>query len=630
MKLKNLSILIIDDAKLINNALKKSLQKRGFKITQAFDLETSKAILEKNNFDYVLLDLILPDGGGEELLPQLSLQKDIRVIVLSADRDKQKREYLFNFSIVVDYITKDRYFADMELAIIQLIEHISVNGKLNMLIVDDSSFMRKQLRSLLVKRGFNVYEAIDGKDALKVMKEHKIDGAIIDLEMPIMDGNKLLAAIKRKKENLLMPVMVISGTSDPEKIAKVIKNGANDFIKKPYVTEELLLKIDKMMNALTQQRVIQTHENKFSMYNKAIDKATIFFKLDKDLNIIFANSTLYNLINNSTEIPHKTPFEDYLTITSKDEIDELKKMMNDGETYQHVYIFNNLDQTIHLRLTFTPLLDENGIEEIVIIGFDVSLLYKTEQDLRIKIDIAVQKNIEQKEMLLQQSRLAQMGEMIGMIAHQWRQPLNNLSLLTQMISLKYDRDKLTKELMFDFKNNSNKHIQEMSKTIDDFRDFFKPEKQKMDFCINDIIVNSLDMLNLPFVKEKLSISFENKTKFYSHGFPNELGQAIINILNNAKDAFISNKIKIKKIKITLENKEGKIIVKIIDNAGGISLAIIDKIFDPYFSTKMDKNGTGLGLYMTKIIIEEHMDGKISVKNSGDGVEFMIVLDEKKA
>ena len=244
----------------------------------------------------------------------------------------------------------------------------------------------------------------------------------------------------------------------------------------------------------------------------------------------------------------------------------------------------------------------------------------------------IEKNRQQQLLMLHQSRLAQMGEMISMIAHQWRQPLNSLAMLNQAIIIKYKRDKLDDDNIEYFKENSNNQIQNMSKTIDDFRDFFKPEKEKVEFIINDVVSDAIDMVKPIFENNKIDIIFENKNKYKTLGFPNELGQTILNIINNAKDALVENKIcdksdstschKNKQIKITL--KEEKIAVEnsnfqtitltISDNAGGIPQNIIDKIFDPYFSTKEEKDGTGLGLYMAKLIIEDHMGGKLSVSN----------------
>ena len=232
---------------------------------------------------------------------------------------------------------------------------------------------------------------------------------------------------------------------------------------------------------------------------------------------------------------------------------------------------------------------------------------------------------EKDKQLIHQNRLAQMGEMISMIAHQWRQPLNNLAILNQTIAFKYKRDLLNSELMEEFKINSNKQIQDMSKTIDDFRNFFKLEKEKVDFCINDVINHVIDMISPIFGKYSISINFDSDKKFNLNGFPNELGQAIVNIINNSKDALIEEDIQYKKVSITLQQKRNKIIIIIEDNGGGIPKEIMPKILDPYFSTKIEKNGTGIGLYMTKMIIEDHMDGKIIVQNSNEGAIFKLIL-----
>jgi len=166
-------------------------------------------------------------------------------------------------------------------------------------------------------------------------------------------------------------------------------------------------------------------------------------------------------------------------------------------------------------------------------------------------------------------------------------------------------------------------------SVDDFRDFFKPEKEKKDYCINDVIVTTLEMLNPTYSQYDLCAEFNNEVKFYSNGFPNELGQVLVNIVNNAKDALVEQQIKNKEIIITIEpsvnTEKYQFVIKILDNAGGIPIAIKDKIFEPYFTTKDKKNGSGLGLYMTKMIIERHMQGQLNVENKADGTVFEISL-----
>lgn len=177
--------------------------------------------------------------------------------------------------------------------------------------------------------------------------------------------------------------------------------------------------------------------------------------------------------------------------------------------------------------------------------------------------------------------------------------------------------------MDNFKVNSKKQIDQMSSTIDDFRNFFKPEKKKSEFHINDVVHHTLDILKPVLDANNINIKFEEQNVFTIIGHPNELGQAILNILNNAKDALMESEVENKKIDLSLTKTDSTIVLLIGDNSGGIPHEIIDKIFDPYFSTKEEKHGTGLGLYMSKVIIEEHMQAKLTVSNDDYGAVFKI-------
>ena len=222
-----------------------------------------------------------------------------------------------------------------------------------------------------------------------------------------------------------------------------------------------------------------------------------------------------------------------------------------------------------------------------------------------------------------------MGEMISMIAHQWRQPLNSLAVLTQTIALKYNRGKLNDEMMQNFEKNCTKQIQGMSETINDFSNFFKPESEKVVFEINSVISRTLDMVRPVLLKHEIALLIHKSHTLYSYGFPQELGQALINIINNAKDVLIEKNIVDKKIEVKTIIQQQNIVITISDNAGGIPTDILNKIFEPYFSTKSVKNGTGLGLYMSKMIIEDHMQGTLTCSNSDIGAVFKITLALKE-
>ena len=230
---------------------------------------------------------------------------------------------------------------------------------------------------------------------------------------------------------------------------------------------------------------------------------------------------------------------------------------------------------------------------------------------------------EKDHLLMYQSRLAAMGEMIGNIAHQWRQPLNTLGLAVQDLSLSYELGEFTKELLDSRVDKAMEVINHMSRTIDDFRNFFRPDKQQEPFRVSRVIDNTLSLIGGSFRSLHIRVEVETGTDPVVIGYPNEFSQVLLTILNNARDALSERAPDEPVIRIALHEEQGVTIVTIRDNAGGIPEQILDKIFDPYFTTKGPEQGTGLGLFMAKTIIESNMGGRLTVANSEDGAEFRI-------
>jgi PAS domain S-box-containing protein len=237
--------------------------------------------------------------------------------------------------------------------------------------------------------------------------------------------------------------------------------------------------------------------------------------------------------------------------------------------------------------------------------------------------LAVEALRKQEHILIQQNRHAAMGEMIGNIAHQWRQPLNTLGLLTQRLGVFYDSPKFNKEFLETSVKKSMEIIQYMSRTIDDFRNFFSTEREKTAFDVNEAINRALSLVEASFKERNIHIEKEIEPQLEIYGFPNEYSQVLLNILINAKDAVIENNIALPRIVIRACHENGMVVVTLGDNAGGIPEEIMDKIFDPYFTTKGPQQGTGIGLFMSKVIIENKMGGRLSVHNTENGAEFRI-------
>ena len=240
--------------------------------------------------------------------------------------------------------------------------------------------------------------------------------------------------------------------------------------------------------------------------------------------------------------------------------------------------------------------------------------------LQIRVDEEVAKNREKDKQLLEQSRLAQMGEMIGMIAHQWRQPINAISATGIAINMKAQMGKLDEESAISLAMKIEELTQHLSKTIDDFRDFFKPTKEKQSTTYADLVSETLGIVGVSVRNKNITITTEIESDVVFTTYKNELKQVLLNLIKNAEDVLLEKKIESASIKI--EAKENSLIVR--DNAGGIPEDIIKKVFDPYFSTK-SHNGTGLGLYMSKTIVEQHCGGTLSVTNDAEGAVFSVVL-----
>jgi PAS domain S-box-containing protein len=235
-------------------------------------------------------------------------------------------------------------------------------------------------------------------------------------------------------------------------------------------------------------------------------------------------------------------------------------------------------------------------------------------------------DLRQNERLMnQQSRLAAMGEMISNIAHQWRQPLNTLGLLIQRLPIFYDSDIFTREFVVDTTDDAMKVIQHMSATIDDFRDFFKPDKEQTTFSVERAINQAISLIDVSLKNHDLCIDVQSSDNAVVRGFPNEFSQVILNILLNSRDALMERKVEPGLIRICSGCENNRVFITVSDNAGGIPEEIIDRIFEPYFTTKGPDRGTGIGLFMAKSIIEQNHGGRLTVRNGQNGAEFRIEI-----
>jgi len=253
-----------------------------------------------------------------------------------------------------------------------------------------------------------------------------------------------------------------------------------------------------------------------------------------------------------------------------------------------------------------------------------TLLFSSLRDISERIQLKIEKE-EQEKLLIQKSKMASMGEMIGNIAHQWRQPISELSGLFFDIESAYDYGELDKKYLSKRIDEANDLVEYMSKTIDDFREFYNPNSKKEKFYLAKNIQRTLKIIHSSFKYHNIKVHLDIDQNICIDGYSNEFSQVLLNILSNSKETALIRDIKKPKIEIFTQKKKNKIFLHIEDNCGGIEEKILDRIFEPYFTTKYNY-GTGIGLYMSQIIIENKMQGKIFAKNTKkNGVRFTIVL-----
>lgn len=338
---------------------------------------------------------------------------------------------------------------------------------------------------------------------------------------------------------------------------------------------------------------------------------------------------------------------------------QLWKTISGGEIWNGEIANRKKDGTLYWEeMSIAPIKDENGLithfvatkkditdekqlhRELLLANSELNemtgILRMREQKLEKineQLTILIQKesaNIQEKDkLLMEQSKMATMGEMIGMIAHQWRQPLNAVSAATIKVNMLNELGILKSEEL----SNTLKFIQEMSQkmsaTINEFMEFSKPDREKELVDIKDIVESVFKIIDAQLITRNIAFNIDIEKNIHLQTYRKELAHIVLNLLSNARDAFENKEIPDKTITIRAYIDKNHIIIKVVDNAGGIKGEILPKIFEPFFTTKPSGKGTGLGLYMSKKMLEEHFDGTLNVINREFGAEFTIILPYEK-
>lgn len=434
------------------------------------------------------------------------------------------------------------------------------------LIVDDSPTQAKHLEQVLKAHGYRVFVTKNGSAALDHILAHNLDLVISDILMPEMDGFELCRRVRRIEAVKRLPIILLTHLNDPADVMHSLEAGADYFISKPYNNELLL------------SRISSTLERGEACYEKE-DYVTLSYH-GHDYSINAPKAQIIDLLLATYEL-------------AADKNQELLRAKQALSKLNH-----ELEQRVRER---TAALEAETTERVQAV-----------EELRKK-----------DEILMLQSRQAALGEMIGNIAHQWRQPLNAVGLLVQDIALCYEYDNFSKDYLDSSTDKIMNLIQHMSQTIDDFRNFFTPEKEKVRFDLGKTVAKTLALVKGNFSDKGISIHTSVQDSPTLTGYPNEFSQVLLNILNNAIDAFSGRTIDDPFVSVRICTENGRAVVTIADNAGGIPEDIINRIFEPYFTTKEQGKGTGIGLYMSKNIVEKTMNGSLTVQNTPLGAEFRI-------
>ena len=408
------------------------------------------------------------------------------------------------------------------------------------------------------------------------------------------------------------------------KITTALKLNSSTFytpqFSKYLIPIELSKVADKVFNEMQQSVTITPYDIKKELVIIYIYDTTILseinFKLKEVKEEVEEKNEELRLLFDTT-MEAIIVFKDYKIVDCNQVAIELCNHKSKASLLQkdiHSLLNKNVIEKIHTKPVEVTITREDKTSFKALVNIKNTNIKSQDYKILTIIDIS---DIKRKENLLaEQTKLAAMGEMIGNIAHQWRQPLNIISITASGTRLKKEMDILSDEMLDSALKSISETTEHLSNTIDVFKDFLKEDKERSLFNLSRNINNNISLIKTILKENHIRLDLDLDDDIYLYNFANEFSQALINILHNASDAIASkrktNELRI--IKISTKQIKDSVIIEIVDNAGGIDKEIIDKIFEPYFTTKHKYQGTGLGLYMTHKIIQTSMKGKITVRN----------------
>lgn len=374
-------------------------------------------------------------------------------------------------------------------------------------------------------------------------------------------------------------------------------------------------------------------------YRSLVEMSPDALFINENNRIVFINHAGLRLIGAATpeQVLGKTPYDlihpDYHEVI-RERID--RQLLGENAPLIEEKVLRLDGSIVDVEVVAAPFATDNGMAIQVILR-DITerkraearlferqqLLAELNRTLEQRVDEETRKNRGKDCLLFLKGRQAELGEMIGNIAHQWRQPLNTIGLYVQELACTWHNGNLCSDHLDSTVTCVLQLLRHMSQTIDDFRDFLRPDREQKAFNIGETLDRTLSLVSETFRLNSIRVTIERVEYLSANGYSNEFAQVLLTLLNNARDVLVERRISQPCIVVKMERVENRAVISIADNGGGIAEEVMERIFEPYFTTKGSNGGTGIGLYIAKAIIEKSMNGHLTVRNTGDGAEFRI-------
>lgn len=466
----------------------------------------------------------------------------------------------------------------------------------------------------------------EGRDLLS---EYTFDAMIVECTDNMYKPLDTIERIKAIRKHLLS--VIITSDPDRESLIRAISLGVNELIIHPYTTGKMDQLFKKLRYLVTMNRQLSQKNLLLNQYKNALDASLIISKTDTSGVITYVNDKFCDITGyEPSELIGKTHRLFKHPETSKSQMEDLWNTIHAKKVWHSTIA--NLDKsgrTFYTDTFIIPILnDKHHVIEFMDMRIDITEIKNYLRIIQAKVDEATQAIQAQQQQLISQSRAAALGEMFDNIAHQWRQPIAAINNSIINAEFAMELGEMNEEQILKTFEQINTYTAFLSKTIDDFRNFSNPGKEKTLFSLYDSIYQTIHIIQGAYEMNHIALYYEPDDALHGlkiYGPQGELSQVILNILSNARDAIKEKHLVNGYVRIDLSATDDAITISIADNAGGIPEEVLPKIFDPYFSTKGNAQGTGIGLYMSKTIIEKHFEGRLEAFNEDMGAIFTITL-----